>query len=206
MCASSQDPQHKRTRSVEPGERLEKDQSQERKLLVHLLSCLLLPSRSLLRVSWVTDISLRLPTSFLPLFTSLLSLSRVCISCPSSCSLFLSSNSLLCSFSWVKFAGRCDQQEDGCLCSWTIILVLYSFFFYFCHSHTLFLCYLSLQRQGSVDTNVSEERDCEWRQKKCKKWSDVKWRRCIESIRKTGNKSQQNFYTKNYFSRNEDGD
>lgn len=58
-------------------ERLEKDQSQERKLLVHLLSCLLLPSRSLLRVSWVTDISLRLATSFLPLFTTLLSLSRV---------------------------------------------------------------------------------------------------------------------------------
>ena len=82
-------------------ERLEKDQSQERKLLVHLLSCLLLPSRSLLRVSWVTDISLRLATSFLPLFTTLLSLSFSCIffiSCPS-CSLFLSSNSLLCSFS-----------------------------------------------------------------------------------------------------------
>lgn len=59
---------------VKNQERLEKDQSQERKLLVHLLSCLFLHSRSLLRVSWVTDISLRLPTSFLPLFTSLLSL------------------------------------------------------------------------------------------------------------------------------------
>lgn len=73
-------------------------------------------------------------------------------------------------------------------------------------TYSLFLCYFSLWRQSSVDTNVSKERGCEWRQKKCKKWSDVKWRTRIERMRRTSNKSQGNFYTKNYFSRNEDGD